>query len=93
MVKRSHGFYSGHARNLRSKGRVAITKLLREFPVGTKLRIDLDPRTPRAGIPLSFNRRVVTVIAKRGRGYEVELVDGNKPKRMTLAVTHLETLA
>ncbi|HEV8289415.1 MAG TPA: hypothetical protein VGQ00_00475 [Candidatus Norongarragalinales archaeon] len=92
MVKRSHGFSQGHTRNLRSKGKVPITKHLREFAPGTKLRIDIDPRFPRAGIPLTFNKRVVTILAKRGRSYECEFMDGNKRKTISLIPAHLEEM-
>ena len=42
-MKRSHGPQSKHSRNLRSKGRVPITHLLRVFEPGQVIRIDVNP--------------------------------------------------
>ncbi len=89
-MKRSHGPQSKHSRNLRSKGRVPITHLLREFEAGQVVRIDVNPHFLR-GRPstLRFNHKHGVVIRKQGRGYEIKIKDGNKPKTLFVTNAHL----
>lgn len=89
-MKRSHGPQSKHSRNLRAKGRVAITHLLREFEPGQQVRIDVNPHFLR-GRPstLRFNHKTGVVLRKQGRGYEVKVNDGNKPKILFVTNAHL----
>ncbi len=89
-MKRSHGPNSKRSRNLRSKGRVAITKFLQEFEEGDKVRIDINTNVLR-GRPttLRFNRLNGVVIARRGKGYEIEIKDGDKKKRVVVINAHL----
>lgn len=89
-MKRSHGPHSKHSRNLRAKGRVAITHLLREFAPGEHVRIDVNPHFLR-GRPstLRFNHKHGVVLSKQGRGYEVQIKDGKKAKIVFVTNAHL----
>ncbi len=88
-MKRSHGAYSKQSRALKSKGRRPITAQLKQLDVGAKVRIDVDPRF-KAGRPhLRFNGKMGTIVAKRGKCYEVEVPDLNKDKVLCLANVHL----
>ncbi|MBI2446135.1 hypothetical protein HYV43_07140 [Candidatus Micrarchaeota archaeon] len=89
-MKRSHGPQSKHSRNLRAKGRVAITHLLREFAPGDNVRIDVNPHFLR-GRPstLRFNHKHGIVLSKQGRGYEIKINDGDKTKVLFVTNAHL----
>ncbi|MBI5225934.1 50S ribosomal protein L21e [Candidatus Micrarchaeota archaeon] len=89
-MKRSHGPHSKHSRNLRSKGRVPITHLLRVFEPGQVIRIDVNPSELR-GRPstLRFNHKHGVVLRKQGKGYEVKINDGDKPKIVFITNAHM----
>ncbi len=90
-MKRSHGPQSKHSRNLRAKGRVAITHLLREFAPGEHIRIDVNPHFLR-GRPstLRFNHKHGVVLSRQGtRGYEVQIKDGKKAKILFVTNAHM----
>lgn len=89
-MKRSHGAYSKHSRNLRSKGRVAITKFLREFKIGDMVRIDTDPsKTSGAVNALRFNHRIAKVVGRQGKAYRLLFKDGDKDKILFVTIAHL----
>ena len=90
-MKRSHGPYSKHSRNLRSPGRVPITRLLREFSDGDRVRIAIHPSFLR-GQPttLRFNHKTGLVVRRQGRGYCVRIKDGGKVKMLVVSNAHLQ---
>jgi ribosomal protein L21E len=88
-MKRSHGKYAGKSRNLKSKGRVAITSQLRTFTPGEKVRIDINPRFA-SGLPhLRFNKRAGQVIGMQGQGVVIKFNDINKEKILVISGAHL----
>lgn len=90
-MKRSHGPNSKRSRHLLSPGRIPITRLLVTFSEGERVRIAVNPTFLR-GQPttLRFNRKVGTVLGRQGRGYRVEVMDGNKTKMLVISNAHLE---
>ncbi|MBI4360448.1 50S ribosomal protein L21e [Candidatus Micrarchaeota archaeon] len=89
-MKRSKGAHSKRSRNLRAKGRVAITQFLQEFKAGDRVRIDVNTNVLR-GRPttLRFNRKTGLVLGKQGKAYCVRIQDGGKPKEMFILNAHL----
>ncbi|HLC47477.1 MAG TPA: hypothetical protein VJI13_00225 [Candidatus Norongarragalinales archaeon] len=88
-MKRSHGKYVGKSRNLKSKGRVSITSHLRQFNVGEKVRIDVNPRFP-SGLPhLRFNHKTGVVKGMQGTGVVIGVKDINKTKTLVISGSHL----
>ncbi len=87
-MKRSHGYYSKHSRNLKRKKR-GITKQLAEFKVGSTVKINVDAGT-KGKIPLRFNGRMAKIIAKRGKGYVIQFKDLNAVKQISISTAHLE---
>ncbi len=89
-MKRSHGPNSKQSRGMKSKGRRPITHQLKEWPIGTKILIDIDPHFHR-GMPFPrFNGKNGEVIGRRGvRGYEVRVMDGDKAKTLLVTNVHL----
>lgn len=89
-MKRSHGPQSKHSRNLRSQGRVAITRFLQTFKEGDRVRINVNPAI-RKGRPtnLRFNYLNGVVASKRGNGYVVKIKDCGKGKEIVVTNAHL----
>jgi len=90
VMRRSKGNYSKHGRNFRSQGRATITRLLRSFKVGDRVRITPDPAFKK-GRPnnLRFKNKTGIVQARRGKAYEVVVKDGDKPKLLLVTNLHL----
>lgn len=89
-MKRSKGAQSKRSRNLRSKGRVAITQFLQEFAEGDRVRIDVNTNVLR-GRPttLRFNRKTGVVLGKQGKAYRIRIQDGGKHKDVLIVNAHL----
>ncbi len=89
-MKRSHGPNSKRSRNLRSKGRVPITKQLQAFNVGDRVRLDANPAEQR-GKPstLRFNKRAGEIAGKQGDAYRVKFKDKDKTKYLVVSNKHL----
>lgn len=87
-MKRSKGSNSKQSRGLKSKGRRSITHQLKEWPAGSVVRIDIDPRFGGSPCP-RFNGRNGRVSGRQGRGYVVEFKDGGKAKTLVVANVHL----
>ncbi len=88
-MKRSHGKNVGRSRNLKSKGRLPVTRYLEEFHDGERVRIDINP-SHAGGMPhLRFNHRMAQVIRKQGKASIVEFKDGNKKKELAISNIHL----
>ena len=89
-MKRSRGTQSKRSRNTRSKGLVPITHYLIQFKAGEKARISVNPSVQKGRVStLKYNNRVVEIIGKRGRAFEVRLRAGRKGKHKTFFVTNI----
>ncbi|MDP2718196.1 MAG: 50S ribosomal protein L21e [Candidatus Micrarchaeota archaeon] len=89
-MNRYKGAKSKRSRNLRSKGRVAITQFLQSFDDGQRVRIHIDTNNVR-GRPttLRFNRKHGVIQGKQGKAYRVQIKDGNKHKTIIVSNAHL----
>jgi large subunit ribosomal protein L21e len=88
-MKRSHGKNVGRSRNLKSKGRLSVTRQLAEFKEGERVRIDINPSFD-GGMPhLRFNHRQGQVIRRQGKAVIVAFYDGNKRKELAISNIHL----
>ena len=85
-MKRSHGSYSKHSRDFKSKGRLSITRQLVRFEVGDKVRFDADPASLKGRLnTLRFNHKLGIVAAKQGKAYKVSFMDGGKEKHLVVS--------
>jgi large subunit ribosomal protein L21e len=94
MTKKSRGFRSGTRRKLMQKTAVrpAITKFLQEFRKNQKVVILPEPSSS-AGMPHSrFKGKSGEIIGKRGNSYIVEILDGNKVKKLISKPEHLKAI-
>ncbi len=94
MVKASKGLRR-KTRNIlgktpRTKGMSPITHEFRNFEVGEKVNVVIDPAV-HYGMPhMRFQGKTGVVSGKQGRAYVVELKDGNKPKTLVARPEHLK---
>jgi len=94
MVKAPRGYRHRTRKLLRKRVREkgAIPKLsviLREYKVGDKVTIKIDPSFHYAMPHRRFHGLTGTVIGKRGRAYLVEVYVGNKRKIVITTPEHL----
>lgn len=94
MVKASKGTRT-KTRNVikkkpRARGLSPITLEMQRFDVGQKVNIVIDPSVHK-GMPFSrFHGKTGTVLAERGRAYEVAVKEGNKMKMVVARPQHLK---
>ncbi|MBD6956196.1 MAG: 50S ribosomal protein L21e [Thermoplasmata archaeon] len=94
MSKMSHGPRARSGMKLmkgvRERGMPPITRFLREFQVGERVAIDIDP-SQHSGMPHHrFQGRVGIVIGMQGRAYLVEVKEGSVRKVIIASPVHLK---
>jgi large subunit ribosomal protein L21e len=93
MVKSSKGFRSRSrgtfTKEVRERGLPPVTRFLREFEVGQKVSVRIEPSDPHGQPHPRYQGRTCTVVGKRGRAYVVAFLDGNKRKELIANPIHL----
>lgn len=93
MVKSSKGFRSRSrgtmTKEVREHGQAPPTHYLRVFEPGSKVIVRLWPSDPHGMPHPRYQGKVCTVVARRGRSYEIEFLDGNKRKVLISNPVHL----
>jgi len=93
MVKSSKGFRSRSrgtfTKEVRERGLPPVTRFLREFEVGQKVSVRIEPSDPHGQPHPRYQGRTCTVVGKRGRAYLVEFTDGGKRKELIANPIHL----
>jgi large subunit ribosomal protein L21e len=96
MPKRSHGPQQGCRNALRktprNKGKVSITKQLKEFEVGDKVLIKIEPTIKKNVIHRRFINKPGTVVERRGNAYRIRVNDLHKEKDVFVIPVHLRKL-
>jgi large subunit ribosomal protein L21e len=97
MVKSSKGFRSRSrgtfTKTVRERGMPPVNRFLREFAIGEKVTVVLEPSDPHGQPHPRYQGRTCTVIAKRGRAYCLEFLDGGKRKELIANPIHLRPTA
>ncbi len=93
-VRGSKGYYSG-ARGLltkpvREKGKPKLSKLLNEYAPGSQVIIKMDASVQKSLPHKRFHGKIGTVVKRRGRGYVVNVPQGNAVKQIIVRSEHLE---
>jgi len=93
MTQRQGGFRAKTRKLLRkkprTKGKVTITRILKSFNIGDKVRILHEPAIHK-GMPYPrFKNKVGTIKKKQGKAYLIELKDGKKTKKVISSAVHL----
>lgn len=73
----------------RKRGLPPLGSLLTEYAPGDKVVIVLEPSVHKGRPHRRFHGKVATVVKQRGRAYEINLKDGNKPKMLIVRPEHL----
>ena len=94
MVKRIGGFRRKtrfkFQKDVRSKGKVSISKILQTFEIGQKVQLVAEPAIQKGLYFPRFHGKHGIVIGKRGNAYLVEIKDFNKKKTIIVAPVHLK---
>jgi large subunit ribosomal protein L21e len=93
MVRASKGFRSGTRNKLaQRRSNPPITRFLKEFDIGQNVLISLEPSSHR-GMPFPrYKGKFGKIIGKRGKSYIVEIIDGNKTKKIISRPEHLKAM-
>ena len=78
-------------KHIRQKGKFSLMRFFQKFKEGDKVAVAKELSFP---FPYShrLQGRTGTVINQRGKVYEVEIKDLNKPKRYMIAPIHLKKI-
>jgi large subunit ribosomal protein L21e len=97
MVKSSKGFRSRSrgtfTKKVRERGLPPITRFLRTFELGQKVMVNIEPSDPHGQPHPRYQGRVCTVVARSGRAYRIEFLDGGKRKELVALPIHLVPVA
>ena len=93
MVKSSKGFRSRSrgtfTKEARERGLPPISRFLREFDVGDRVMVRIEPSDPHGQPHPRYQGRTCTVIGKSGRAYRIVFWDGGKQKELIATPIHL----
>ena len=93
MVKSSKGFRSRSrgtfTKQVRERGLPPVSRFLREFAVGDRVVVRIEASDPHGQPHPRYQGRTCTVVAKSGRAYRVEFLDGGKRKELVANPIHL----
>ncbi len=94
MGRRSAGFLhksrSFLSKTPRERGIPSPAKFLKEFSVGEKVVIDVEPSIRRGMPHRRYQGKVVMVVWKRGSAYLVDVKLGDKVKHLIVLPVHLK---
>jgi len=93
MVKSSKGFRSRSrgvfTKKVRERGLPPVSRFLREFAVGDRVIVRIEASDPHGQPHPRYQGRTCTVVAKSGRAYRIEFLDGGKRKELIANPIHL----
>jgi len=93
MVKSSKGFRSRSrgtfTKEVRERGMPPVNRFLQKFEIGEKVTVRIEPSDPHGQPHPRYQGRVCTVVARSGRSYRIEFLDGGKRKELVAAPIHL----
>ncbi len=93
MAKRVGGFRrktrSKLKKHVRSRGKVAIKSYFQHFKPGDRVLLKAEPAVQKAMYFPRFHAKTGVVEAKRGKCYEVSIIDGGKKKLLVVHPVHL----
>jgi large subunit ribosomal protein L21e len=93
MVKSSKGSRSRSrgvfTKTVRERGMPPVTRFLREFEVGEKVAVRIEPSDPHGQPHPRYQGRVCVVLERVGRAYRLGFRDGGKAKELIALPIHL----
>lgn len=93
-MKPSKGYCAG-TRSLmtkgpRQKGKPKLTKFLYEYENGASVIIKIDSAQQKSLPHRRFHGKIGTIVGKRGRGYLVNVAQGDSMRELIVRTEHLE---
>jgi large subunit ribosomal protein L21e len=94
VTRKSRGFRAKTRFKLRQKVayRPPITKFLKEFEKNQAVVIVQEPASQRGMPHPRFKGKSGIIIEKRGKSYIVQILDGNKAKKLIARPEHLKAI-
>ncbi len=93
MVKSSKGFRSRSrgtfTKEVRERGLPPVSRFLREFAIGEKVMVRIEPSDPHGQPHPRYQGRTCTVVGRSGRAYRIVFRDGGKEKELIATPIHL----
>jgi len=93
-LRGSKGYYSGTRSLLRKpqreRGKPQISKLLYEYAIGSEVIIKMNSSVQKSMPHKRFHGKIGVIQAKRGRGYVVNVPQGDAIKTIIVRCEHLE---
>jgi large subunit ribosomal protein L21e len=93
-VKKSKGYRRGTRRLLkkapRERGKPKLGKLLYAYELGSQVIIKIDSSVQKGMPHKRFHGKIGTIMDKRGRGYVVNVAQGDAVKEIIVRSEHLE---
>jgi large subunit ribosomal protein L21e len=93
-MKKSKGYRHGTRRLLkkarREKGKLKLGKLLYAYERGSQVIIKADSSVQKSLPHRRFHGKIGTIVGKRGRGYLVNVSQGDVMKEIVVRSEHLE---
>jgi len=93
-MKGSKGYYSGTRSLLRKptreKGKPKISKILHEYKSNDQVIIKMDSSVQKSMPHKRFHGKIGLIVEKRGRGYVVDVPQGEAVKQIIVRSEHLE---
>ena len=77
----------------RDKGKIGLSKILREYNSGDRVVVKLDPSVHKGMPHRRFHGRIGVVKSKRGQAYIVNVTQGKTDKDIIVRPEHLEPFA
>lgn len=93
-MKPSKGYRAGTRslmkKPLKLKGKPKLTKFLYEYEPGASVIIKIDSSQQKALPHRRYHGKIGKVVSKRGRGYVVNVAQGNSMRDIIVRTEHLE---
>lgn len=78
------------AKNVRSKGKISLTRFFQKFESGERVVLKADPAVQKGLYFPRFHGKLGIVKGKKGRCYEVAIKDFRKEKTVIVHPVHLK---
>jgi len=77
-------------RSPRERGKLGLSKILREYNLGEKVVIDINPSVHRGMPHRRFQGKVGVIVAVKGRAYTLSVTQGNGVREIIARPEHLK---
>ena len=80
------------AKNIRTKGKISLAKYFQEYKEGDKVYLCAEPSIHGGMYYPRFHGKAGTIMAKRGKCYEIKIKDVKMEKILVVHPVHLKRL-